>query len=180
MVILEAVNKMNKNKMKVQALSKELKEKGFELKIEEPEDNFCGLLQDCAWFEGKIASIENDVYIATLSAVGDLRGELKLPELDGSIVFRSARQFREYCAEHIKEDRVLYALIDSEEPDFSLIFWNNNWLEYDIVNKVTGQHWDVEFSTVVDGNNVLEELLDIEGIFDFIEENSHIFEGQTA
>ena len=155
------------------------KKNGIIIDIKEPLAKVCSNRQDVAWYDGILATIENKKYKIIISASGELRGEYNRSGFE-TIKFRNPNQFYEYCFPLVKDDETLHSLIESEDPENAIILWNNNWIEFNIINKKSGERWDIEaFENICESNNILTEILDVNGYFHFIKENKAFYEGQA-
>ncbi len=175
--------KMNteEKKKRVLFLVEEYAKKGIVIDIKEPLDKICSNKQDMAWYDGLLATITyNDKYEVKIFAEGSFRGYLEILEDEAGekIYFQNPEEFEENCSKYIENDKVLYRIIDEKNKQKRIIFYDKNWIEFDIKNLKNDEYWECcNLETVIDGCNVFDAIMDIEGYQIFIEENKELYEG---
>ena len=113
--------------------------------------------QDVIWYNGDIATMENDDFKITLSAVGQIRFNFG----DDEFVFKNGnfQQFIIDIENVFNNDDELYELIMNDK----LTFENNNWFEVFIETK-NGELY-AEF--VADAVDYSTAILELKSMFDF-------------
>ena len=124
------------------------------------------------WYVGKIAQIIKDDKTYTIKAVGDVvcdliaKHDIKINDVDykkGNVVLniidkKNSGEFKKKIETFIKNDNELNDLILNENPDYELVFGNNNWLEVFYDN---GKSDILDCVTIDEAiNNILENIKD--------------------
>ncbi len=127
---------------------------------------------DSLWYVGKIAQIIKDDKTYTIKAVGDVvcdliaKHDIKINDVDykkGNVILniidkKNSGEFKKKIETFIKNDNELNDLILNENPDYELVFGNNNWLEVFYDN---GKSDILDCVTIDEAiNNILENIKD--------------------
>jgi len=124
------------------------------------------------WYGGKVAEIIKDDKTYTIEAIGDIRCDLiakhdiKINDVDykkGDVILNiidknNSGGFKREIEEFIKNDDELNDLILNDNPDYELVFGNNNWLEVFYDN---GESDILDCATIDEAiSNILENIKD--------------------
>ncbi len=115
--------------------------------------------QDCAWYGGDIAAMQDDNYALLLCAVGDVRATLwETAKQDKVLVHvvdkNMSGRFYDEMRDYIGSDEELIEL----EKEGRLTFENNNWFEILVRNKKTDMMDGFVVETVWKYDEVLKEF----------------------
>lgn len=124
------------------------------------------------WYGGKVAEIIKDDKTYTIEAIGDIRCDLiakhdtKINDIGykkGDVILNiidknNSGEFKRKIEEFIKNDDELNDLILNDNPDYKLVFENNNWLEVFYDN---GESDILDCATIDEAiSDVLEKIKD--------------------
>lgn len=124
------------------------------------------------WYGGKVAEIIKDDKTYTIEAIGDIvcdliaKHDMKINDIEykkddvilNIIDKNNSGGFKREIEDFIKNDEELNDLILDDNPDYELVFGNNNWLEVFYDN---GESDILDCATIDEAiNNILENIKD--------------------
>ncbi len=123
------------------------------------------------WYGGKVAEVITDKETYTIEAIGDVRcnliakHDMTIDDIDykkGDVIENVTDKngiglFKEKLEKFIKNDDELIQMLIDENPDYELVFGNNNWLELFYESEKESDILDIDS---IDGaiKNVLEQI----------------------
>jgi hypothetical protein len=113
--------------------------------------------QDVIWYDGDIATMENDDFKITLTALGQIRFNF----CDNDFVFKGGNheRFVSEIENVFDNDDAFYEMVHNDD----LSFENNNWFEL-VVEKSNGEPY-AEF--VAESVDYSTAILELKAMFDF-------------
>ena len=151
---------------KHEEIQKEARELGFDLTLDI--SDIKPYRQDAIWYGGNIGTLEYGNFLICIDVVGDVNATL-LDENDDEIASvydkNNEGKFFEVMSPYIEDDERLFEYQGYTDTltNRNLVFENNNWLEYRIIDKKTDEYIDLGLNGgIIDSNDVLEAFTDLD------------------
>ena len=161
---------MNRDKQEIKTKINELKETANKLGLIDFEvSTIYENRQHCLWYGGEIARFYYDHYLVTIEVAGDVYATLN--DEHGEYITHTKDKgnngnFFYNMRDYIPDDETLecylnngYYEIDENEKEPRLEIENNNWIEFNVYNRVTEQWIDMSLYNVLDDS---DDVLDID------------------
>lgn len=161
---------MNRDKQEIKTKINELKETANKLGLIDFEvSTIYENRQHCLWYGGEIARFYYDHYLVTIEVAGDVYATLN--DEHGEYITHTKDKgnngnFFYNMRDYIPDDETLesylnngYYEIDKDDKEARLEIENNNWIEFNVYNRVTEQWIDMSLYNVLDDS---DDVLDID------------------